>query len=197
MITRLFLSFLLMAGALHAQTSFSALTSLENALNSIKTLEAGFTQKNSDGSTFKGKVFLSRPGKIKFDYEDPKGMVIISDGENLIYFDPDAHQATYLSLEDSPASLLLDEVLNFEKHATVMSIDESKDLITVYLKTLKTKHEVTLFIDAKDKMLKGWKTVDLQGNESILSFSDIKKNGTFCDPELFVFKRPKRRKKNA
>jgi chaperone LolA len=171
------------------------LAALENDMNEVKSLEADFVQKNSDGTVFKGKLFLYRPGRLKFDYDTPKGMVIVSDGNNLIYFDPSSHQATYLNLENSPASLLLDEHLDFRQHATLISFYEKKDRIEVCLRTHKTSHTLTLFIDPKDKMLQGWQTKDPQGNEVELSFSNIKKNPVFCDKTLFAFKKPKRAKR--
>jgi outer membrane lipoprotein-sorting protein len=171
------------------------LESLEKDLNLVRSLEANFVQKNSDGTVFKGKLFLDRPGKLKFDYDTPKGMIIVSEGNNLIYFDPSSHQATYLALESSPASLLLDGYLDFRKHATLVSFYETQDRIEVSLRTHKTSHTITLFINPKDKMLQGWKTKDPQGNEVELSFSHIKKNPDFCDKTLFLFKKPKRFKK--
>jgi len=172
-----------------------ALASLEKDMNEVRSLEADFVQKNSDGTVFKGKLFLERPGKLKFDYDTPKGMTIVSDGNNLIYFDPSSHQATYLALEGSPASLLLDAHLDFRQHATLISFHETKDRIEVCLRTHKTYHILTLFIDPKNKMLQGWQTKDPQGNEVELSFSNVKKNPVFCDQTLFLFKKPKRIKR--
>jgi len=173
------------------------LESLEEDLNQIRSFEADFVQKNSDGSIFKGKIFLDRPGKLKFSYDTPKGMVIVSDGENLVYFDPSTHQASYLNIENSPASLLLDEHLDFRMHAALVSFSEGKDQIDVCLRTYKTSHTLTLFIDAKEKIIKGWKTKDPQGNEVEISFFNIKKNPSFCDPALFSFKKQKRYKKTS
>lgn len=172
-----------------------SLDRLEKKLDGVKTLTANFTQQNSDGTIFKGKLFLKRPGYIKFLYNVPEEMVIISNGERLIYFDPSTHQTSYLPLENSPAQLLLDDRLDFKKHATLISFEEKEDQIRATLKTLKTYHVITLFIDSKTKTLTGWTTKDPQGNEVTIEFSNIHKNPVLCDPNLFVFKKPRRTKK--
>ena len=172
------------------------LESLEKDLDLIRTLEADFVQNNSDGTVFRGKLFLKRPGKLKFVYKKPENMVIVSDGVSLIYFDPSSHQATYLSLENSPASLLLDDHLDFRSHASLISFHETKTQINICMQTLKTRHKLTLFIDPKERILKGWKTKDPQGNEVEILFSNIKRNPVFCDDGLFVFKKPKRARKH-
>ncbi len=191
----LMVGILLCCSLVYASAPHERLASLEKALDSVQTLEADFVQKNSDGTVFNGKIFLSRPGKIKFAYETPKGMVIVADGKNLVYVDPSVHQATYLDLETTPASLLLDKHLDFREHATLISFYETKGRIEVCLRTYKTSHHLTLFIDPKTKMLQGWKTKDPQGNEVEISFSNIKRNPVFCDETLFTFKKQKRLKK--
>jgi outer membrane lipoprotein-sorting protein len=171
------------------------LHALEKQLDRIQTLTANFTQKNPDGTIFKGKLFLKRPGYIKFLYESPADMVILSNREHLIYFDPSTKQTSYLSLENSPAQLLLEASLNFKKHATLVSFEEMACHTKIILKTHKTRQFITLFIDPAEKEITGWVTKDPQGNEIVLEFSDIVKNPNLCDPELFVFKKPKRTKK--
>ncbi len=169
---------------------------VEKQLDAIKTLRANFTQKNSDGTIFKGELFLKRPGYIKFLYDVPAEMVIVSNGERLIYFDPSTHQTSYLPLENSPAQLLLEAHLDFTKHATLISFEEKEDRIKATLKTLRTYHFITLLIDSRTKTLTGWVTKDPQGNEVTMEFSSIQKNPVFSDPDLFVFKKPRRSKKN-
>lgn len=168
---------------------------LEKQLDHTKTLTASFIQKNSDGTIFKGSLFLKRPRYIKFLYTSPEGMIILSNGERLIYFDPSTGQVSYLSLENSPAQLLLEPSLDFKKHATLISFEKQPCLTKVALRTHKTRHYITLFIDTKKKEIVGWVTKDPQGNEITLEFSNIQKNPNLCDPELFVFKKPRRTKK--
>lgn len=170
------------------------LYTLEKDMDHIRSFSGDFIQKNPDGTVFRGKVFLKRPGNIKFEYDTPPGMIIVSDGKNLIYFNPSTHQVSYIPLENSPAKLLLDDQLDLRAHASVVSFQQKSHEAIVTLKTYRTKQQVILFIDLKDKTLKGWITKDPQ-EQVELTFFNIIKNPSFPDPSLFTFKKPKRSKK--
>ena len=47
----------------------SDLSQIELYLNNIKNLSAKFVQETSDGNIAEGKFFLSRPGKMRIEYE--------------------------------------------------------------------------------------------------------------------------------
>src|SRR5580658_3367913 len=49
-------------------------------LNGIKTVTGKFEQTNPDGSVSTGTVWLSRPGKMRFDYDPPTKLLIVCDG---------------------------------------------------------------------------------------------------------------------
>jgi len=59
-----------------------------------------------------GKVYFSRPGKMLWKYQDPKGQLILADGEYLYYYQPEQNQVikSRLSkafLSDTPLSFML------------------------------------------------------------------------------------------
>jgi outer membrane lipoprotein carrier protein len=39
-------------------------------------------------STSRGQIFISRPGRVRFDYAAPSGKVVVSDGEHFTYYEP-------------------------------------------------------------------------------------------------------------
>ena len=57
----------LLAFAAPALAEKISLADLSAYLNGITTAEAGFTQLNSDGSTITGRVFIKRPGRVRFE----------------------------------------------------------------------------------------------------------------------------------
>ncbi len=59
-----------------------------------------------------GKVYFRRPGKMLWRYQDPKGQLILADGEYLYYYQPEEKQVikSRLSkafLSDTPLSFML------------------------------------------------------------------------------------------
>ena len=49
----------------------SDLALIENYINNIKFLEADFLQEAADKTVINGKLWLSRPGKIRIEYQKP------------------------------------------------------------------------------------------------------------------------------
>ncbi len=39
-------------------------------------------------STSRGQIYISRPGRVRFDYATPSGKVIVSDGSHFTYYEP-------------------------------------------------------------------------------------------------------------
>ena len=49
-------------------------------MNSFMTLQGEFTQIGPTGKISKGQMFLSKPGKLRFDYAAPNPFLLVSDG---------------------------------------------------------------------------------------------------------------------
>ena len=86
------------AARLTAQNKID-LKRVENYLESLSTLKSGFLQISSNGGVASGKFFMSRPGKLRFEYDPPASILIISDGIFLIYIDKDLDQVTHVFLK--------------------------------------------------------------------------------------------------
>ena len=56
------------------------LTRVESYLNGIKSLDAKFVQIAPDGSLSDGKLYLLRPGRIRFEYAPPSPILVVADG---------------------------------------------------------------------------------------------------------------------
>ena len=100
-------------------------------LTNFDTLESDFIQINNDGATTTGKILITRPGKIRIQYnENP--LLIISDGKRLATINKSIQNITYYNLKDVPVSLLLYK--NFEKEKILIKeTKEYENLIKITL----------------------------------------------------------------
>ena len=55
----------------------------------------------------KGKLFLSKPGKLRIEYEKKENPLIVADGKWLHYFDIELNEIQSVTIEKSPAWILL------------------------------------------------------------------------------------------
>ena len=54
---------------------------VEDYLERLSTLKSRFLQTSSNGSVASGKLFISRPGKLRFEYDPPSSILMKSINE--------------------------------------------------------------------------------------------------------------------
>lgn len=155
--------------------------------NVMTTLKGAFVQTTSDNKRMKGKFYLNRPGKFRFDYSLPSKQVIISDGEYLAIQDLDLKNEDRVELDQTPFRLLLRKDVDLVRDAKIMEVQEAEDLIVLSLqdKSPDTPGRIKLFLATKPELeLKEWVTTDAQGVATRLEISELKK-GEALDAQLF------------
>jgi outer membrane lipoprotein-sorting protein len=153
----------------------------------IHTLQGSFLQTSSDNRRMKGKFYLSRPGRFRFDYARPSRQIVISDGQYLAVEDLDLNTEDRVELDQTPFRLLLQSDVDLIRDAQIMEVQRSDDLIVVALqdKDPDAGGQIKLFLATKpDLELKAWSTKDAQGIETRIEVSDLAK-GVQLDAELF------------
>lgn len=93
------------------------LSMIENYLNNIEYLKADFIQESQNGNLSNGTLLLSRPGKMRIDYQSPQKLSIIVNGNVLAYIDVELEETSYLTTNSTPASFLT------RKHFSFSAID--------------------------------------------------------------------------
>ena len=170
---------------------------IETYLDGIKTMQSRFLQVATDGSSAEGTISLSRPGRMRIEYDPPNPVLIVADGHFLIYFDRELEQVSYLGLDDTPAGFLLQDKIQISGKVAVEGIERRPGVISVTVAKIDDPGEgrLTLVFSDKPLALKKWVVVDHQGvttNFSLLS----PRFGIELGRELFQFDRPKSPEEN-
>lgn len=90
-----------------------ALGKIEKYLNNIKYLTADFTQTSPEGDINFGKFYLSRPGKMRIEYDQEIPILIIVNGSVLSYIDVELEEISNFSTGSTPASFLTRKNISF------------------------------------------------------------------------------------
>src|SRR3954447_24163527 len=53
---------------------------VEEYLNSVRTMTARFVQYAEGGNTAEGRVYVSRPGHMRFEYDPPSPILLVANG---------------------------------------------------------------------------------------------------------------------
>ena len=157
-------------------------------LERIKTLKGKFLQIDTNGNTKSGKVFIERPGRLRFEYDPPEPILLIADGFYLIYIDKDLDQVTHVFLKNTPISFLLKKSIEFKGDITVINFKRSPGVlqITVTKTTEPESGSITLLFSDSPILLKKWKVRDAQNIETTVNFSGLQ-TGIKLDPDLFIY----------
>ena len=138
---------------------------IEDYLNGITTVEASFVQVTADGAFARGKFYLSRPGRMRFEYDPPAPYLLVSDGTWFIYIDRELEQATYLPLKKTPADLLLRENLKFNDGLVITGFERKTSTLRIEVTDQRDPDlgQVSLTFVRQPLTLKSWTVKDAQG----------------------------------
>jgi outer membrane lipoprotein-sorting protein len=167
------------------------LGNIEAYLNGLTTAQADFTFAGPDGSVSHGIFDLSRPSKLRFEYTEPKGNLLIADGDFVIYWDAQQKEASNLPIGSTPLDFLLRPKISLTDGVKVTAFEHTAGVIRATLTRAKNDGDgsVTVAFSDQPLELRGWRLVDGQGQITDVSFSNWRLGMTF-DPSLFHFDAP-------
>lgn len=170
----------------HPQTVAQDLARLDLALNNTGTLSARFVQSNAEGGQAFGALSLNRPGKIRFDYDDPNPMLIISDGVTITQRDEKLGTSDRIPLSSTPLDFFLKSDLSLARDTEVVALQRYTDQTRVTVRDGKgqTAGEMTLVFNEPNLALLEWIVVDEYGSTTRVQLSDLVYNQPM-DPRLF------------
>ncbi|MXN65158.1 outer membrane lipoprotein carrier protein LolA [Stappia sp. GBMRC 2046] len=162
------------------------LAEINKYFNSVKTMHGDFIQFGPNGERAEGKFYLARPGKIRFYYNPPAKIDIISDGKSVSVKDRKLATQDIWPLNETPLRFLLADKINLTKNAQVTHVSVEPDLVTVVINDDSTfgSGKLTLIFDAKSTELKQWTVTDAQGLDTSVAIYNTTVNGP-TNPKLF------------
>lgn len=176
-----------------APTQAADLQQIETYLNGLTTAQADFTFAAPDGTVSHGIFYLSRPAKLRFEYTEPKGNLLIADGDYVIYYDAQQKEASNLPISSTPLDFLLRAHVSLTEGVKVTRFEHAAGMVRATLVRPKNEGDgsVTVAFADNPMELRGWRLVDGQGQTTDVSFSNWK-FGMSLDPALFHFTDPNR-----
>jgi outer membrane lipoprotein-sorting protein len=147
---------------------------IEAYLGGIKTMQAPFQQTNPDGSTADGELYLSRPGKMRFEYQPPVQMFIVSDGNYVAVDDLELKNVQFFPVDDTPVWFLLREAIKLSGDVTVTRLERGPKVLRVTCVQTKSPNDgaITLVFQDDPLVLKQWIILDPQHRLTTVALLD-------------------------
>jgi outer membrane lipoprotein-sorting protein len=164
---------------------------IEAFLNGLTTATADFTFVAPDGQVSRGTFYLDRPSRLRFDYADPKGNLLIADGDYVIYWDAAQKDQSNLPIDSTPLAFLLKPHISLSDGVTVTRYEHAAGAIRVTLAQAKDPGAGSVTVAFADQPieLRGWRLIDGQGQITDVTFQNWK-FGMTLDSALFHFTDP-------
>ena len=122
--------FVALALSLPAMADKIPLADITSFLNDLKTAKGGFTQINPDGTISTGMIYIKRPGRMRFDYDQPDPALVIAGGGTVAIFDRKSNEPPQqFPLKRTPLSVILERDVDLGR-ADMITGHSADDLTT-------------------------------------------------------------------
>jgi outer membrane lipoprotein-sorting protein len=169
------------------ETDAEVVRKVNDYFNKLTDLQGSFLQTDPDGRHKKGRFYFQRPGKVRFDYIQPAGLRIISNGITLAIEDQSANTSEKYPLDVTPFKLLLSEKVDLAVDARILGVEQGPELtvLTVEDKSGDNSGRIRLFFNKADMSLKEWIITDAQGLDTRIEVSEVEQNKKVAE-NLFI-----------
>ena len=150
------------------ESSASIKNDIVKKLSLINNISFNFEQNIND-KIEKGKCILEYPKKIFCEYDLSNKKILVSNGSSFVIKTLSSYYI--YPLKKTPLDVILDKKFLLDKIKNSKNYYSDKNIVA--FKFLKDENEINLFFDKRTLNLKGWQTVDLYQNLSIVYLSSI------------------------
>ena len=156
---------------------------IQHYLINMRTLQANFSQLNDAGDIMTGNLYLKKPGKIRFSYDHPHNLQIVSKQQAILIFDPKSIGSGPLTypLSSTPLGFLISN----EFEALINENGENFELDDkMFIKIQNPQYRLIIEFKKKPVSLVGWEFKNQMGETIRILLNNIKTNGYMSD-EIF------------
>lgn len=196
---RLCIALVALSGFAAEPSTEALLKGVEARYNKAKTLEVLFNETytpiGSPARAETGKLLLRKPGRMRWDYTQPKGKLFVSDGKDIWLYTPSDNRVVKRKLRESedmraPLAFLLGKLDFSKEFRNIVARPEGADTrITAETKTDNLPYSSVEFLVTRESRIREVKVKGL--DNSLLAFVfDQEKVNPPADSNLFKFKAP-------
>ena len=159
------------------------LTRIQQYLSNMKTFQANFSQTNDTGDIMTGKFYLKKPGRIRFSYDYPHNVQIVSKQQALLIFDPKSSGSGPLTypLSSTPLGYLIKNEFGEMINENAESFEQGDKM---FMQIQNSQYRVSIEFKKNPVSLVGWEFENQMGEIITISLDNIQTNN-FISNEIF------------
>jgi outer membrane lipoprotein-sorting protein len=148
-----------------SRADMADLARISDALNAMHTIEADFSQIGPDGHIDEGKVYIKKPGDMRFEYAPPTPTLVVCDGLDIAVFNTQLHTVDRYPLASTPLNILLSDHVDLARNNAVVGIEHQAGQIVVDARSndRRVTGNITIVFSDPGLELRQWTITDAQG----------------------------------
>ncbi|HYS47859.1 MAG TPA: outer-membrane lipoprotein carrier protein LolA [Xanthobacteraceae bacterium] len=157
-------------------------------LTSVQSLVGDFVQVGPDGSRTEGQFYMQKPGRVRFEYDPPSPVELISDGQSLVVRDRKLATQDFYPLSQTPLRFLLADRIDLLRDANLVAVYADDLFVSLVIEerhVIGGTHRLMLMFGAKDFRLRQWTITDPQGYDTTVALYNLDSSRR-PDPSLFT-----------
>lgn len=172
-----------------ADLKSDTLAALRQHYTNVPTMKGEFLQFGPTGDQSGGEFSIKRPGKVRFDYEDPSPVEVVSNGLAVMVINKKLKTFDTYPLKNTPLKLLLDDKLDISEES-IIDVQVSDDVTTIVMgdKQIFGNSVITLLFEPETFALRQWTIKDAQGKETSVMVFNVEDNVKISDREFRINK---------
>jgi outer membrane lipoprotein-sorting protein len=158
------------------ETSQQLIQRINQSLNAATTLVGDFQQISADGRRRGGKIYVMRPGKLRFDYNPPSQLEVVSDGSNVAVIDKRVPQQDVYGINQTPLKFLVADKIDVARDTKVLGVKREKDEVILEIEdknTLAGTSRIRIHFSGDTFMLRRWTVTDPQGIPTTVQLANL------------------------
>jgi len=183
---------LALAPAAYAQTPVAlqgaereqAIAMANRYLNSFSRLQARFTQSSPGGGRASGTLYIQKPGRMRFQYDPPAQLLVVSDGSVVAVRDNELRTTERTPLRSTPLNLILGANIDLERQARVLRVSQSGPWQMITLRDRGGQMDGQITLQFNGGALRSWDVIDATGARTRITLSNITEPASL-DRDLF------------
>jgi outer membrane lipoprotein-sorting protein len=155
---------------------------IDRYLQGLRSAQGSFRQTNPNGSVQSGRFYLQKPGRIRFEYDAPKGAMVIADGTWVGVFDPKSNRnPTRYPLDKTPLSLLLRDRISLAEPGLVLGATRDAQGTEITVVDPRAPQEGRLVMSFSDRpvQLRAWEVTTKTGQRTRVALTALRPGGSF------------------
>lgn len=173
----------------------AALTRAQAYLQGLTAAQGTFVETGAGGQRREGRFWLQRPGRMRFEYTSPAGLLVVSDGSNVKRYDPRLNVFRQVPLGATPLSTFLARNVRFDQGVRVDRVTRMPTgafAITARDSRRPNDGSVILAFAGNPLRLQEWTITDAQGSRTRTQLTSLTPASGLAS-SLFQLRDPTRR----